>query len=422
MPRLSASILNDERACKSIKPTGERAEFRIKGVRNLILRASPTGIKQWSYRYLSPATGRWRRITLGPFPTVSLNAAKTQAIMILASVNAGRDPLAAPPTSDMTFGELSDQYLTEHALRAAPASTKEIRRMLNSDILPYLRPLKLDAITKADVARVIERVAGRGSFESADHVLTTLRATYNWAIGTGRTDHDPTRGLQKRNHGRPRDRVLTDDEIRTVWQVLESMPTHDRALAPGLRDALKLQLLLGTRIGETVGAAKSAVDLEAKLWILPTTATKSKREHKLPLSDMALRVLKTAMERSPSSPWLFPSPVDGKPLRPKSASRALIRLRRRLGVADFGTHDLRRTMATRLADMGVSDDVVSRILNHAPSGVTRRHYNHSSRFDQMRVALDAWSEQLSQLVKGAAPQPYVVRSEDGLAMDKLVTR
>ena len=404
MPRSSKVVLATERACATVKPKVKRAEFRIKGFRNLVLRVSPTGTRSWAYLYPSPSTGQWRRISLGSFPTVTLDAAKTRAIKILAAAKAGQDPLAAPPTSDITFGELSDQYLAEHMLRAAPASTNEVRRMLNSDILPYLRPLKLDAITKADVARVIERVAGRGAFESADHVLTTLRATYNWAIGTGRTDHDPTRGLQKRNHGRPRDRVLTDHEIRTVWQVLESMPTHDRALTPGLRDALKLQLLLGTRIGETVGAAKSAVDLEAKLWILPTTATKSKREHKLPLSDMALRVLKTAMERSPSSPWLFPSPVDGKPLRPKSASRALIRLRRRLGVDDFGTHDLRRTMATRLGDMGVSDDVVSRILNHAPSGVTRRHYNHSSRFDQMKVALNAWSEQLSQLVKVATPQ------------------
>ena len=331
MPRLSTSILTNERACEAIKPIGRRTEFRIKGVRNLVLRVAPKGTKQWAFLFLSPATGRWRRISLGPFPMVSLDVAKTQAITILATVKSGRDPLAAAPTSDMTFGELADQYLTEHALRAAPASTKEVRRMLNSDILPFLKPLRLDAVTKADVARVVERVATRGAFEAADHVLTTLRAVFNWGAGTGRTEHDPTRGLQKRNAGRPRERVLTDDEIRVVWRVLESMPIHDRALALGLRDALKVQLLLGTRIGETVSARKCEVDLGDRLWVIPTASTKSRREHKLPLSDMALCILKSSMERTPSSPWLFPSPVDGKPLRPKSASRALIRLRRRLG-------------------------------------------------------------------------------------------
>ena len=304
----------------------------------------------------------------------------------------------------MTFGELTDQYLAEHALRAAPASTKEVRRMLNSDILPFLRPLRLDAVTKADVARVVERVASRGAFEGADHVLTTLRAVFNWGAGTGRTEHDPTRGLQKRNAGRPRERVLTDDEIRVVWRVLESMPIHDRALALGLRDALKLQLLLGTRIGETVSARKCEVDLGDRLWVIPTASTKSRREHKLPLSDMALRILRSSMERTPSSPWLFPSPVDGKPLRPKSASHALIRLRRRLGLNDFGTHDLRRTMATGLGNMGVNDELIGRILNHAPSGVTRRHYNHSSRVEEMRGALEAWGVHVSRLV-GCAMTP-----------------
>lgn len=183
-----------------------------------------------------------------------------------------------------------------------------------------------------------------------------------------------------------------------VWRLLESMPTHDRALALGLRDALKLQLLLGTRIGETVNARKCEVDLGDRLWVIPTASTKSRREHKLPLSDMALCILKSSMERTPSSPWLFPSPVDGKPLRPKSASRALIRLRRRLGLNDFGTHDLRRTMATGLGNMGVSDELVGRILNHAPSGVTRRHYNHSVRIDEMRGALENWGAHVGRLV------------------------
>ena len=97
---------------------------------------------------------------------VGLDDARTRAITILADVKSGHDPLVIRQPSRMTFGELADQYLTEHALRAAPASTKEVRRMLNSDILPFLKPLRLDAVTKADVARVVERVATRGAFEA----------------------------------------------------------------------------------------------------------------------------------------------------------------------------------------------------------------------------------------------------------------
>src|SRR6188508_1854207 len=103
MPRLSTSMLTNERACEAIKPIGRRTEFRIKGVRNLVLRVAPKGTKQWAFLFLSPATGRWRRISLGPFPMISLDVAKTQAITILATVKSGRDPLAAAPTNDMTF-------------------------------------------------------------------------------------------------------------------------------------------------------------------------------------------------------------------------------------------------------------------------------------------------------------------------------
>ncbi len=164
MPRLSTFNLTSERACEAVKPRAHRTEFRIKGVRNLVLRVAPTGTKQWSFRFLSPATGRWRRISLGPFPMLGLDDARTRAITILAAVKSGSDPLVIRQPIEMTFGELTDQYLAEHALRAAPASTKEVRRMLNSDILPFLRPLRLDAVTKADVARVVERVSiGAGS-------------------------------------------------------------------------------------------------------------------------------------------------------------------------------------------------------------------------------------------------------------------
>jgi integrase len=318
----------------------------------------------------------------------------------MIAVRRGIDPLALPPSTDMTFGELADCYITEHKRRARPNWTHEVERMLQANVLPYLGALQAENVTRIDVARVVERVAGRGAFESADHVLGLIRAIYNWGAGTGRTDHDPTKGLKKRNLGRPRERVLTDDEIRLLWGALDQLPITDRTISPGIRDALKLQLVLGVRIGEAMGARKCEIDLAAGIWVIPATRTKSKREHKLPLSSLASKILRDAMVRAGSSAWLFPSDMNSEPIRPKSASRALLRLRGRVGIEDVGTHDLRRTMATRLGDMGVSDEMIGRVLNHAPATVTRRHYNHARRLAEMRAAIEAWAHELLRIVRG----------------------
>ena len=117
---------------------------------------------------------------------------------------------------------------------------------------------------------VVQKVADRGAFVAADRVLIIIRAVYNWAISTGRLDVNPTLGLKKRNASGPRERVLDDDEIRALWRRLDT-PSK---LSQEIRDALKLQLLLGVRIGEALGAAKSEIDLSRRVWSIPAFRTK----------------------------------------------------------------------------------------------------------------------------------------------------
>jgi integrase len=274
--------------------------------------------------------------------------------------------------------------------------------MLGTDILPKIGGLRVDAITRADVAQIVEAVAARGAYVVADHTLGLIRAIYNWANGTGRLEINPTSGLRKRNHSKPRQRTLTDDEIRILWRGLDGAP---------LCDAFRLQLLLGMRIAEVVAAPKAEIDLSKRLWVIPPDRTKSRRERIIPLSSWAVDILTRAMSRT--GPWLFPSPKNpNEPIKPKSASRGFLRLTDRLerltrkkkkeGVPkklDFSSHDLRRTAATRLGDLGTSDELVERILGHVPTGVSRRHYNHSKHVEAMRAALEAWADALKTLVE-----------------------
>lgn len=390
MPRLSSQLVASEREVQTAKQTGQRrAEYRVKGMRNLVLRVAPTS-KTWSFRYLSPVTGRWRKVSLGSYPAVNLDDAKGQAIVHMAAVRSGKDPLNGQSTSDMTFGQLAEDYIAEHKRRFNPNWTREVDRVLKVDILPHLKALRADAVAKADVVRAVEGVAGRGAFEAADNVLGLVRAIYNWGVGTGRLEHDPTRGLKKRNTGRPRERVLSDDEIRAVWRFSTEFYL-----------AFRLKLVTAARIAEVLNATKSEFDLAGGVWTIPACRTKNRREHRLPLSSLALYIVKAATLTSGDSPWLFPSSADGKPLRTRSAAQALARLSKQLSIADaFTPHDLRRTCASRLGDLAIPDEVIGRILNHTPLTITGRIYNRSERWEEMRQALDAWAGQLGNLVGG----------------------
>jgi integrase len=220
-------------------------------------------------------------------------------------------------------------------------------------------------ITRRHVADVVDSVAARGSFVVADRVLGFIRAIYNWANGTGWLEVNPTLKLKKRNVGKPHERVLSDTEIQTLWRALETAPK----LSPEIYDALRLELLLGVRIGEALGAAKSEIDLEGRTWTIPALRTKAKREHPLPLPQLAESILRSALRRAGASTRFFSSPIDGKAMRPKSASRAVLRVRGRTDLLDVGTHDLRRTLATGLGNLGIPDQIIERVLNHAPTGI-----------------------------------------------------
>jgi integrase len=411
MPKSSALVLATDREVQHAKPRGSRAEFRIKGAANLVLRVTSSGVKTWTFLYASPTSRKRCKLSLGTYPAKSLSAARDEALALSVAVKAGRDPLHERRVEDTadTFAALSKRYLAEHEKRNAREgrrgrSTAEAERLLNADILPAIGHHRAGAVTRRHVMEVVEAVASRGSFVTADHVLGLVRAIYNWANATGRLEVNPTLGLKKRNASKPRDRILSDTELRTFWQALDAAPK----LSHEIRTALKLELLLGVRIGEAVGAARSEIDLERQIWTIPARRTKAEREHRLPLPALAVELLRAALNRAGNSPWLFPSPIDGKPIRSRSATRVVLRLRDKIDVPGIGTHDLRRTLATGLGNMGVLDEVIERVLNHAPRTVAGKHYNHAKHFEPMRRALEAWAERICSIVAGREPSSNVL--------------
>lgn len=161
------------------------------------------------------------------------------------------------------------------------------------------------------------------------------------------------------------------------------------------------------------------MDLERALWIIPAART---REHIAPLSAPAIAILRELFARGDERSqrysqgpdgkvgkvrWVLPSPNDiEKRIHSHAATTGILRMRARLAIAGvqapFNTHDLHRTVATSLGELGVPDEILQRILNHAPRTVAARHYNHARNLHQVRQALEIWATTLLAAVENHA--------------------
>jgi integrase len=238
------------------------------------------------------------------------------------------------------------------------------------------------------VRALIERIgADRPTY--ANRVFELVRRVYTWALERDIVTATPCVGLRKPAPDRQRDRVLSDAEIRAVWCAAE---------ADGLLgDAVKLLLLTGARRQEVLAARWDEMDLNAMVWRLPAARSKAGARRTLPLASGAREVLDRLRSIGAGSEWLFPSPVKPGPWR--LVTKAAARIRERSGVAEWIWHDLRRTVRTRLAEMGIAPHVAQAILGHARSGVDAI-YNRHEPVPEMRSALEAWSRRLAAIVRG----------------------
>jgi integrase len=186
-----------------------------------------------------------------------------------------------------------------------------------------------------------------------------------------------------------------------------------------------MMLVTGQRKGEVMGIHEQEIDHEKRLWILPTSRAKNGREHLIPLSATALRILAEAGPNEAG--YLFPSKLTGEPYRGQSIdhatrylfdSRLISKARKKPSrkaaapplagfMERFTPHDLRRTVATRMRELGISRGDVKMVLNHVETDVTAR-YDRYDGLAEKRRALDLWAKRLEQIVAGEAPVENVV--------------
>jgi len=405
---------------------------------------------------------------------MSLEDARVKARALQAAVDAGADPagdVQARKDAE-TFAEIAADWIERHGKpNKSPGAVRDDRSMLDRHVLPEIGAMKATEITKRDLILLLDKVAAktdariksskgkeghsaaaqvnakaepRGLTHRPNRVFELVRAIFRWAVGRDLLKIDPTWGMSAPiKKEKPRERELSPDEIRTLWLALDRAPVKRRAwrrvdgeaksadgipLIRATALALKLSLATAQRIGEVTGIAIAELDLNdtAPVWTIPGERTKNGRPNRVPLSPLAVALIREAAAlgvaaarakaeagaiNMDSPKWLFPSPNGHAPVDSHAPTKALERARPAIDLDDFRVHDLRRTAATRMAEMGISPHTISLILNHvsARSGtITAKVYVQYSYDREKREALGAWGARLERIIAGADGANVVV--------------
>jgi integrase len=321
-------------------------------LRGFGMRVRAGGKRTWIVQY---RIGRkQRRVTLGSVEALDADEARKAARATLAKVQLGTDPqiekTQTKTRAAVTLGAVTEAYLARAKLRLRPRSFLETQRHIERHWAP-LRGIPIHQLQRANIATQLTRIASTNGPFAANRARATLSAFFSWAMGEGLAETNPVIGTHRPGDEIARDRVLTDEEIRLIWRC-----AGEGDVGPILR----LLILTGQRREEVGGMFWSEIDLDRNLWRIGAQRTKNGLAHDVPLSALATGILK-GITRREGRELVFGS--RSGPFQGWSKAKAALDMRMLLALkAEQGAeakllpwrvHDIRRTVSTRMAELGV---------------------------------------------------------------------
>jgi integrase len=374
------------------------------------LRLREGGAARWVVQY--DLGGKTKRVTLGTTAMLDLGAARTKARDMLASVRLGGDPAAekrqAHERASESFGALLARYLPHKQAKAKAGSRsfKEVERHL----VKYARSLHarpVAAIDRRAVAALVSATAAKNGPSAANNMLGSLSGYFSWLVREGLLDINSASYINKAAANKSRDRVISLDEFREIWNALGD---SDYA------DIVRLLAYTGARKTEIGSLRWDEIDLDNAEIRLSGSRTKNGRPHVIPLVPQAVVILRARPQNGREFIFGYGQGFTGRAWAKASLDERVVATRKAAGVKasmpNWVLHDTRRFFATHASDkLGISPWVVEGCLGHVAafkSGVSGT-YNRGNLLDERRRALEKWAAFLDEIVTGKRPAAKVVR-------------
>ena len=388
------------RTIEAIKISPKRSEIPDGLTPGLYLVCQPTGVKSWAVRYR--ANNRTRKHTLGRYPSVNLASAREIARQTLSAVAAGRDPAAEKAEAVRRSSDLGDAAKDRFEIAAAlfieryaKANTKtqtwrETERLIATHVMPLWRGRRIQEIVKQDVVALMDAIVDRGAPVSANRTLAAIRRMFGWFVERGVLITNPCADVKAPTAEKSRDRILSDEELRALLRACNNLSEQFGAL-------IKLLILTAQRRDEVGQMTWREVDFGARLWTIPKERAKNGIANDVPLSEPTIKILKGIKRVAGDSGLVFTTtgrtPISGFSKTKKRLDAAIP------NAPSWVLHDLRRTVASGMARLGVNLPVIEKVLNHTSgsfggvAGIYQRHHFT----DEKRLALEAWATHVQKL-------------------------
>ena len=383
-------------------PEQGRVEYWDTALPGFGLRVTAKGAKSWTMIYR--ASGQQRRMTLGHYPTLPLSAARDRARAALREIEKGNDPATAKAEEEQRreadlFQSVIAEFIERHAKpnnRGWERQDRDLRR----EFLPHWRGRAIGSIKRCDILDRLDQIADRSSPRRANRYLALLKKLFAWCVERGIIEDSPASSIKPPGKERSRDRVLPDDELRLLWQCCE------KAGWP-FGDLFRLLILTAQRLGEVSAMRWQDIDLAKATWTVPAEIAKNGVANEVPLSPAAVAILSNTPSLGGTG-YVFPA-LNGSGRPVSGFSKAKARLDQAIAAelagdkapwAPWRLHDLRRTVASGMAQLGIAPHIIEKVLNHISGSLAgiAAVYNRFGYAPEKRHALESWAGHVARVV------------------------
>ncbi len=435
-----------DKGISNLKPRAK--QYYVREADGFTIRILPSGVKTWLFIYT--ISGKRRQMNLGDYPDISLSNARGRAGDARQVLKEGKDPQevgfewhrnperekreaakkAEEDRKNPTVRKLAEEYLEKHAkVQKRESSWTEDERLLNKDVLPVWGGRKANEIRKRDCTLLLESFQDRPAL--CNNILKLTRKMFNFAVERDILEFSPFTGVKAPVKITHRERTLSESEIKALWNT--ELPKA--SMSDEVKRILKLILVTGQRPGEVAGIHAREVD--GNWWTIPTERAKNKTTHRVFLTKTALEllgepslggfyflspVIKTDANDNPVYQHIDENAVayairrnlkDYQPRRTiKGDAVKMVKVAedKKMEMAHFTPHDLRRTCATFLAKIGFSDEVIDAVLGHKKQGVVKIYNQHKYDVEKQK-AMEAWERKLNFITTGKESRVIPLRAK-----------
>jgi len=379
------------KSIENIKPGAARREIPDGGCRGLYLIQQPSGRRAWAVRYRFE--GKTRKLTLDD--VVSLAEARKAATTALRELERGTDPAALKLNTEAqaekaaaerardTVDHLATQFIERHAKKNTRLNSwRQTSYIFKNDVLPAWTGRTVHDITRRDVIELLDSIASDRPV-MANRAKAVLSRFFNWLCERDIIAASPCAGVKLPAKEKARERVLSDDEIRALWTACDAIGSPAGA-------CIKLLLLTGLRRSEIANLKWSEID--GNLLVLPAERMKGHQAHIVPLSTQAVSIIA-------SLPRIGDYAFGASPINHFDRIKRNLDARMKSSVP-WVVHDIRRTVASGMAKIGVLVPVIEKILGHRSGtfrGIIGTYQRHSF-LPEMTVAMEKWSDHVERVV------------------------